>query len=363
MTEREKEILEWIRENPMISQQDIADRANITRSSVAVHISNLMKKGLIKGKGYVISEENYVTIVGGANMDISGTPAGPLLMKDSNPGKITISRGGVGRNIAENLCRLGVGTELITVLGDDLYGQELMRSCRELGMGVSHTLVAAGESTSTYLCVNDEKGDMEVAVNEMDLYRLLTPEYLETKLPVINRGKLLLLDANLTQEAIVFLAENCTVPIIAEPVSAAKTKKLLPVLDRIYAIKPNRLELSALTGIPVNSEESLVTAARVLIEKGVGEVYISLGEKGVLAANQAGTRRFPSLPCQVVNTTGCGDAFVAGAAWAAVKEMSFENKAVAGLAASAICAETVGANSVGLKEEALENRMKEANNE
>ena len=71
MTERESEIFEWIKENPLISQQEIADRAGITRSSVAVHISNLMKKGMIKGKGYVLSEQNYITVVGAVNVDIS----------------------------------------------------------------------------------------------------------------------------------------------------------------------------------------------------------------------------------------------------------------------------------------------------
>ena len=53
MTQRERQILQWIEENPMISQQELADRAGITRSSVAVHISNLMKKGYIAGKGYM----------------------------------------------------------------------------------------------------------------------------------------------------------------------------------------------------------------------------------------------------------------------------------------------------------------------
>ena len=55
MTQRERQLLEWIRENPMISQQELADKAGITRSSVAVHISNLMKKGYITGKGYIIN--------------------------------------------------------------------------------------------------------------------------------------------------------------------------------------------------------------------------------------------------------------------------------------------------------------------
>ena len=63
MTQREAQILQWIRENPMISQQELADRAGITRSSVAVHISNLMKKGYIGGKGYIVRDQAYAVVV------------------------------------------------------------------------------------------------------------------------------------------------------------------------------------------------------------------------------------------------------------------------------------------------------------
>ena len=81
MTQREAQILQWIRENPMISQQELADKAGITRSSAAVHISNLMKKGYIAGKGYIVRTAPYAVVVGGVNMDIGGTalraPGGP----------------------------------------------------------------------------------------------------------------------------------------------------------------------------------------------------------------------------------------------------------------------------------------------
>ena len=70
MTRRERQLLEWIRENPCISQQELADKAGITRSSAAVHISNLMRKGYIAGRGYLLREAPYIAVVGGVNMDI-----------------------------------------------------------------------------------------------------------------------------------------------------------------------------------------------------------------------------------------------------------------------------------------------------
>ena len=96
MTQRERELLNWIAENPLISQQELADKAGITRSSVAVHISNLMKKGYIAGKGYVLRNPSYAVVVGGVNMDIGGHSAEALVPNDSNPGKVTMSLGGRG---------------------------------------------------------------------------------------------------------------------------------------------------------------------------------------------------------------------------------------------------------------------------
>ena len=97
MTRRERQLLEWIRENPCISQQELADKAGITRSSAAVHISNLMRKGYIAGRGYLLREAPYIAVVGGVNMDIGAVSDAPLVARDSNPGRVTTSLGGVGK--------------------------------------------------------------------------------------------------------------------------------------------------------------------------------------------------------------------------------------------------------------------------
>ena len=116
MTQRERQILQWIEADPMISQEALAERAGITRSSVAVHISNLMKKGYIAGKGYVLRSGTYAAVVGGVNVDIGGQSYAPLVARDSNPGRVRISLGGVGRNIAHNMSLLGVDVRLLTCM-------------------------------------------------------------------------------------------------------------------------------------------------------------------------------------------------------------------------------------------------------
>ncbi len=357
MTEREAQILKWIADDPFISQQEIARRAGITRSSAAVHISNLMRKGKIKGKGYILQESTTITVVGGVNVDIVGTPYAALIEQDSNPGRVEISYGGVGRNIAENLTRLGVPVELITVLGDDLHAQEIRSSCGKLGIGLRHAMRAPGQNTSTYLCLNNADGEMKLAVSDMGLYDRLTPDYLQGKLDAVNRSQLVVMDTNISEEAIGFLAENCTVPIFADPVSTQKAVKLKKHLGKIHTLKPNRIEAELLTGVKIFNKADLTKAANEFLRIGVKNIFLSLGQEGVFYADSQNQGLLPCSPANIVNTTGCGDAFLAAAAWAFSQDWPIQQAARAGLAASALCLEASAAVSTKLNIEAIEHRM------
>ena len=171
MTQRETEILKLIEKDPLLSQREIAELLGITRSSVAVHISNLMKKGLIVGKGYITNSKSYATVVGGVNVDIQGFPYQELIPADSNPGTVKISLGGVGRNIAENMARLGINVKLISAVGQDIYGKRIMDECKMNGVDLTESLYLEGGSTSTYLSILDETGDMALAIAHMEIGR------------------------------------------------------------------------------------------------------------------------------------------------------------------------------------------------
>lgn len=340
MTQRERQLLRWIEEDPMISQQDLADKAGITRSSVAVHISNLMKKGYIAGKGYIVRSAPYVVVIGGVNMDIGGRPSAPLVARDSNPGKIRMSLGGVGRNIAHNMTLLGTEVHLITAFGDDMAARKITDSCSELGIDISHALRLSGASTSTYLYIAGPEGAMELAVSDMEIYERLTPSFLASRLPLLNHAQLIILDTNLPKKTIEWIVENCRVPIFADPVSTAKTEKLRGVLGRLHTLKPNRMEAETLSGIPLTSRNNIERAADVLLASGLRRIFISLGADGAFAADHRDRCFLPCLPGKMVNTTGCGDAFMAAIAWAYLEGTNLENTARAGLAASAIAMES-----------------------
>ena len=277
MTQRERQILQWIEADPMISQEALAERAGITRSSVAVHISNLMKKGYIAGKGYVLRSGTYAAVVGGVNVDIGGQSYAPLVARDSNPGRVRISLGGVGRNIAHNMSLLGVDVRLLTAFGDDLHAQRVAASCGELGIDISHALQVPGGTTSTYLFLNDVDGDMALGLSDMDICERITPAYLASNLSLLNNAQVIVADTNIPAESLQYLVTHCTPPVFVDPVSTAKARKVQPVLGRVHTLKPNRIEAELLSGVQITDEASLRLAASRLLETGLHRVFISLG--------------------------------------------------------------------------------------
>ena len=357
MTQRERQILQAIEADPMISQQDLADSLGITRSSAAVHISNLVKKGYIAGKGYVLRSGSYAVVVGGVNMDIGGRSLSALVAEDSNPGTITMSLGGVGRNIAHNLCLMGTDVRLLTAYGDDFSGQKIAASCCELGIDITHALRLTDAATSTYLYIAGPQGDMALALSDMEICKRISPAYLAANLPLIQNAQVVVADANIPEESLVYLAENCQQPLFCDPVSTTKAEKLRPILHKIHTLKPNRLEAELLSGVPIHSKEDVAKAAKALLSKGVRRVFISMGADGVYAATEKEQLWLPNLPGRMVNTTGCGDAFMAALVWAYLEGTDLRNTALAGLAAGAIAMESAETINPAMSANAIKNRI------
>ena len=357
MTQRERQILQLIESNPMISQQELADELGITRSSVAVHISNLMNKGHIAGRGYVLRSGSYAVVVGGVNVDIGGKSFAPLIAADSNPGRVQMSLGGVGRNIAHNLSLMGTDVRMLTAFGDDLHGQKVAASCSELGIDLSHALRISGGTTSTYLYLTDERGEMALAISDMEICKQITPAYLSSNLNLLQNAQVVITDTNIPEESLVYLAENCPVPLFCDPVSTTKAEKLRSILAKIHTLKPNKLEAELRSGVKIETKADLDAAADKLLGMGVHRLFISLGAEGVYAAMGDERLLLPNLPGQMVNTTGCGDAFMAAIGWAYLEGMNLKQTALAGLAAGSIAMESAETINPSMSATAIKNRM------
>ncbi len=360
MTQREQEILNILKKNPSISQQELADSLGITRSSVAVHITNLLKKGQILGKGYIVKDNPYVCVIGGSNIDIQGFPQNKLIMKDSNIGKVKISLGGVGRNIAENLARLGIETRLISAVGDDPYGHKILDEARSIGLDMSESLVLKGEATSTYLSILDETHDMALAIAHMDSIERMTSSYIRSKRQLIENAELVILDTNLPYEVIETLVTTFRkTDFFLDTVSTAKALKVKPLIGKFHSIKPNKIEAEILSGVKINTDEDLIKASSILHTQGVKRIFISLGSEGVFVSDQRMSAHYAAPPVQIINATGAGDAFMAGLAYAYVQDKTTKEAATMAMACAAIALSHEDTINPSLSQESLNEKLKE----
>jgi pseudouridine kinase len=360
MTNREEELLELIRKNPAISQNELAAALGITRSSVAVHITNLIKKGYILGKGYIVKEEDYICVLGGANMDIVGRPDKNLILRDSNPGRVKAALGGVGRNIAENLIHLGVPVKLISAVGEDIYGKKIMEHASRIGLDMKNSLVAGQIPTSTYLAILDENGDMKAAISQMDILDEISIDFIQGKKQVIENSRICVIDTNIPGDVINYVLDNFkNTKFFLDTVSSTKAMKIRNKIGSFHTIKPNRIEAELLSDIKIESIRDMEKAAEYFLDQGVKRVFITLGADGVFYHDGKAHRLIPNPEVKVVNATGAGDAFLAALAFSDFNHYDVDESARFSMAAAIMalsCEETINPN---ISKENVNKKMKE----
>lgn len=362
MTNREKEILDIIKQNPMISQKEIADTLKITRSSVAVHITNLIKKGFIRGKGYIVDENDYVLVIGSACIDIHGFTQEKLLYEDSNPGFIKVSCGGVGRNISENLSRFGVSVKLITALGDDIYGKKIVEESRQCGINIDDSLIMEGKTSSMYMSILDNDGDMKLALCDADIVEKITIDFIKSKFHIISKAKIIILDTGLTKDVIEYIVTTFRdVPIFLDPVSIKRGRKVKDIIGYFDTIKLNTHEAECLSNMNIHDENDLFNASLHFINKGVKNVFITLGKDGVYYRNKEKCGLLPGFNVNVINATGAGDAFMAGVVYCNLNNYDIDYCALFSTGAAILTLSHENTINPGISVNSILNKLEELN--
>ncbi|NLK65122.1 MAG: kinase [Tissierellia bacterium] len=304
----------------------------------------------------------YVTVVGGVNVDIQGFSKDKLIPEDSNIGTVKISLGGVARNIGENLIRLGINAKLISVVGDDIYSSKILNDSAQIGLDINDSLRVKGENASIYLAVLDEDNDMHIAINSMDILEKMTVDFIKEKKHLINNSKLLVLDTNIPEDVIEFLLDEYKdKDIFLDTVSAAKARKVKNLVGNIHTIKTNRLEVEAITEIEANDEESLVKNSLFLLNKGVKQVFITLGKKGVFYSNNDIMKIIRADNIKPVNTTGAGDAFMSALVYCYLMNSDIDEAARFATAASIIALSHENTINPNMSKELINLKVKELN--
>jgi pseudouridine kinase len=265
-----------------------------------------------------------VVVVGGANVDVKARTAAPLVPATSNPGTVVRTPGGVGRNVAENLARLGTRVELVTAVGADADGAWLLRETGAAGVGVSHA-VRAGPSTGGYVAVLDADGELVVGVSDMAAVDALAPDLVPTRL--VAAAALVVVDGNVpvpTVAHVLGAAAAAGVRVVVDPVSVAKAARIAPLVRDVFAVTPNQDELAALG------------SAAGLHGRGVEVVWVRRGPAGSLLSTPSGEVELPAPAVTPVDVTGAGDAMIAAFCHRLLGGASIEDAARYGHEAAAL---------------------------
>lgn len=341
ITARESEVLKLIKENPLISQNELANILNISRASAATHIHNLTKKGYITGRGYILGEPDFVTVIAGINMDIIGISNEKLIDHNSNPGKIIFTLGGAGRNMALNLKKLDVVNYLISVYGNDINGEKFVNDSRENGLDIQHCKQIEGESTSTFLYLVEPNGHKKIGIDNMDIHNQITPDLLNKKIELINSSKYCIIDTNIPKETIEWLYDNCKVPIIVKTVSMNKNHKILEGIHNIHTLVISPEELNHLMEKITEDVAGIEANMDILLEKGVkniivfssdtGELYFKNGKQSINIKEE--------IHCSA-NTNGASAALTAAVVWGFMNNLTWDEILKFSFAAAVNCMES-----------------------
>lgn len=282
-----------------------------------------------------------VVVIGAASIDIKGRPLARAVPATSNPGDIRVSIGGVARNVAENLARLSVPTLLLTAVGDDAFGEQILEKTAAGGVDTSAALRLPGRRSGSYLAILDERGDMAVSIDDMRICSEITPSYIQRYRKVISQARMIVVDTNLSPRAlntVLTIAVKASVPVCADPVSINLANRLSPRLCDYAIITPNAAEAEVLlaNSMTIRTIADAAVAAQRLRACGIKIVVITMGAEGLFYAAENGSGRIPAFRIDIVDATGAGDALTAGVVYGLCNGMSPDEAMRIGVSAATL---------------------------
>lgn len=253
-----------------------------------------------------------ILIVGGCIVDLIARPRTPVKADTSNEADILWAAGGAGRNVAENLRRLGCGVTLVTDLGEDPPGHYLLDNLQ--GLGIDVRLAERGR-TGIYLALLHSNGGLDRGFCHTGTEQVPLEAWIAA-LPDLVGYDGAILDANLGENALEGLAarfREAGLPYALETVAHQRARRILPALPGCALVKPDRTEARMLTGLPCEGLEDGLACARHLRSLGALRALVTLGAEGFCFAGPEGERALPATATEVVDVTGAGDALLATA--------------------------------------------------
>ena len=253
--------------------------------------------------------DKYVSVIGGAHVKVSATSFGRLIGED-DMGVISLSLGGVARNLSEKLSLMGINVKLITALGKDGFASEIMSACNKKGIDYSYSLIT-DDPTSIVTEISDERREKTFKVLDQRVLRNMDMDFFVSRLDVLNGSAACFIDTEFDFDKLEFLCQNITCPIFIDTVSVKESSKLKGVLKYIHTIKPNKAELENLVGFSLENENNFRAATELILQAGTKNVFVTCGKEGVWFNDGINFGHIDAGDEIFINKAGVGDVFKA----------------------------------------------------
>ena len=248
--------------------------------------------------------------IGGVTVDLVGCPYKPLKLHDSNPGTIKLSFGGVARNIAENAVRCDTEIVLMSLFGDDAFGQLCYQYCDQLGMNLNFSKIKENQRSATYLALLQNSGEMNCAVADMEILSQIGEHDFDHGIDHMTQEDYCSIDTNLSVEVLESLCKRIPAKLAMDPISSQKAIKAKTILRYLSVFKPNIIEAELVCGFQIKTDEDIHKALDYFVQSGVKETILTCGDKGLYFTDGLHKYHLRHQAVNTVNTTGAGDALL-----------------------------------------------------
>lgn len=280
-----------------------------------------------------------IVCLGGASVDRKYQLFSAAREATSNPARVTRSFGGVARNVAENLARMGAGVVLLSRVGEDEGGSALLDDAKRAGIDIAPVLRDPGAVTSEYAAMLDPHGDLVIAAADASAVEEIPIEHLEQQWQRVRDAQWLFFDCNISAAAIAWCiarARQTSLNVAVDAVSDAKAARLPADLNGIELLVLNRSEAAAYLGERADPQATV----RALRARNAARVILTLGPEGIIAADADSVESLPAVPAQCVDATGAGDALVAAVLYGLACGNTLAESARTGVLAAALTIES-----------------------
>ncbi|MEZ4515509.1 MAG: carbohydrate kinase family protein [Chloroflexota bacterium] len=267
-----------------------------------------------------------VLVIGAMLLDTKGKPVAGLEPGTSNPARIRSTRGGTARNVAENLARLGADVTLVSAVGNDVTGEQLLARTGEAGVSLDYVLTVPDQPTGSYIALLEEDGLLSVALDDVRVMEVVSAAFLLNNRELFQTADMIMMDGSLTSAAmdtVVRLSLEYGKLLCADPSSARLAYKLKPYLPYLHLVVPNEAEVAELCEVEFAGHDpsTSLTLARQLVTAGVTNVAVTLSDFGLDYATGDEMGYIPPKFIEKVDSTGTGDAVTAAVMFGMLNEL------------------------------------------